>query len=251
MFGAVGAVGGDGDVTGVGTVGAGIRVTKHLGVDFEVLHAGDLGLPSSIDAVIQAFAPVERIERTTTVDVRVVAATNRDMKAEVEAGRVLEDLYYRLNVFPIDVAPLRKRRDGIPLLTTRFLEQAARRFNRPEARLTHANIEQLRAAEWPGNVRELMHAVDRAVLTARDGRLQFDTAGGAGPSTTETRAGGTPQGIRTDAELQVAHDENLRAALEQTGWKMYGPGGTAELLGMRPTTLVARIKRAGLTKPVA
>lgn len=195
----------------------------------------------------------ERIgdERTTTVDVRVVAATNRDMKAEVEAGRVREDLYYRLNVFPIEVAPLRRRREDIPLLATRFVEQAARRYNRPEARLTNANIDQLQAAEWPGNIRELMHAVDRAVLTARDGRLRFDAVREVDRARAEIHAeGGTPA-IRTDAELQAAHDDNLRAALQQTGWKIYGPGGTAELLGMRPTTLVARIKKAGLTKPVA
>ena len=221
---------------------------------FQLAHRGTLFLDEVGEIPLESQAKLLRVlqegeferigdERTTTVDVRVVAATNRDMKAEVEAGRVREDLYYRLNVFPIDVAPLRNRRDDIPLLATRFLEQAARRFNRPEARLTNANIEQLRAAEWPGNVRELMHAVDRAVLTARDGRLRFDAGRGGDPSIVETHAARVPHGIRTDAELQ--------AALEQTGWKIYGPGGTAELLGMRPTKLMARIKKAGLTKPVA
>ena len=123
------------------------------------------------------------------------------------------------------------------------VEQAARRFNRPGTRLSHANIQELRAAPWPGNVRELMHAVDRAVLTSRDGRLHFDLTGGTdGPS------GRARHGILTDAELQAAHDDNLRAALDQTGWKVYGPGGTAELLGMRPTTLAARMKKAGLAK---
>lgn len=226
---------------------------------FQLAHRGTLFLDEVGEIPLELQAKLLRVlqegaferigdDRTTTVDVRVVAATNRDMKTEVEAGHVREDLYYRLNVFPINVAPLRKRRDDIPLLAARFLEQAARRFNRPEARLTNANIEQLRAAEWPGNVRELMHAVDRAVLTARDGRLQFDLGGRVTRSGAETEV---TEGIRTDAELQVAHDDNLRAALEQTGWKIYGPGGTAELLGMRPTTLTARIKKAGLTKPVA
>jgi PAS domain S-box-containing protein len=208
-----------------------------------------LELQSKLLRVLQE-GEFERVgdERTQSVDVRVIAATNRDLKAEVDAGRFREDLYYRLNVFPIEVVPLRKRRDDIPLLATHYVEQAARRFNRPGARLTNANIRELEAAEWPGNVRELMHVIEHAVLAARGGRLRFELPGPARRPVAE-REPTSSAAVLTDAEIQQAHDDNLRAALDQTGWKIYGPGGTAELLGMRPTTLAARIKKAGLTRP--
>ena len=182
--------------------------------------------------------------RTVTVDVRVIAATNRDLRQDVEAGRFREDLYYRLCVCPIEVVPLRKRPDDIPLLAARFVDQTARRFNCPTSRLTSANLRELQTAGWPGNVRELMHVIEHAVLIARGGRLRFNLPGRARPSVTPLEAT-----VLTDDELQRAHDDNLRAALLQTGWKIYGPGGTAELLGMQPTTLTARIKKAGLRRP--
>ena len=118
-------------------------------------------------------------ERTLTVDVRVIAASNRDLRQEVDAGRFREDLYYRLNVFPIEVVSLRRRREDIPLLAAQFVEQAARRFNQPAVRLTNVNLRELQTANWPGNVRELMHVIERAVLTAPGGRLRFDLPGRA------------------------------------------------------------------------
>ena len=187
-------------------------------------------------------------EHTRTVDVRVIAATNRNLRKEVDAGRFREDLYYRLNVFPIEVAPIRKRRDDIPLLAAHYVDQAARRFNRPAVRLTNANIRELQAADWPGNVRELMHVVERAVLTARGGRLRFDlsvaSADGMG-------AAGGPgfEEVLLEADIQRAQRDNLQAALRQTGWKIYGPGGAAALLGVKPTTLASRIRKAGLKRP--
>ena len=129
-----------------------------------------------------------------------------------------------------------------------FVERAARRFNRPTVRLTNANIRELQAADWPGNVRELMHVIERAVLTAPGARLRFDLPGRAADPVKDQEP--TSREVLTDAELQRTHDSNLRAALDQTGWKIYGPGGTAELLGMKPTTLTARIKKAGLSRPV-
>ena len=186
-------------------------------------------------------------ERTLTVDVRVIAATNRDLRQEVDAGRFREDLYYRLNVFPIEVVSLRRRREDIPLLAAQFVEQAARRFNQPTVRLTNANLRELQTANWPGNVRELMHVIERAVLTAPGGRLRFDLLGRA-EDPVRDREPATGE-VLTEAELRRAHDDNLRAALIQTGWKIYGPGGTAELLGLKPTTVAARIKKAGLRRP--
>ncbi|MDP6582259.1 MAG: sigma 54-interacting transcriptional regulator, partial [Vicinamibacterales bacterium] len=207
-----------------------------------------LELQSKLLRVLQ-HGEFERVgdERTLTVDVRVIAATNRDLRHEVDAGRFREDLYYRLNVFPIEVMPLRRRPDDIAPLAAHYVEQAARRFNRPTVRLTNANIRELQTADWAGNVRELMHVIERAVLTAKGGRLRFELPGRTREPAPERKP--TTREVLTDAELQRSHDDNLRAALHQTGWKIYGPGGTAELLGMKPTTLTARIKKAGLRKP--
>ena len=225
---------------------------------FQLAHRGTLFLDEVGDIPVELQSKLLRVlqegafervgdERTLTVDVRVIAATNRDLRQAVDAGRFREDLYYRLNVFPIEVVPLRRRRDDIPLLAAHYVEQAARRFNRPAVRLTSTNIRELRTADWPGNVRELMHVIERAVLTARGGRLRFELPGRVEHAAREQAP--ATGAILTDAELRQAHDDNLRAALLQTGWKIYGPQGTAELLGMKPTTLTARIKKAGLRRP--
>ena len=157
---------------------------------FQLAHRGTLFLDEVGEIPLELQSKLLRVlrqgefervgdERTLTVDVRVIAATNRDLRQEIDAGRFREDLYYRLNVFPIEVVPLRRRRDDIPLLAARFVEQAARRFNRPTVRLTNADVRALQTADWPGNVRELMHVIERAVLTAPGGRLRFDLPGRA------------------------------------------------------------------------
>jgi len=195
-------------------------------------------------------------ERTHRVDVRIITATNRDLRADVEAGRFREDLFYRLNVFPIHVPPLRDRLGDIRLLATYYLEQAARQFNRRDLRLSRASLSALEAYDWPGNVRELRHVIEREVITARDGKLRFDLP------TDRTRLGAerlstpnvTPSTSPTshaqpDAALRRSLVDNLRTALDQAHWKVYGPGGAAELLGVKPTTLAARMKKAGLKRP--
>lgn len=113
-------------------------------------------------------------ERTRTVDVRIIAATNRNLKKDVDAGRFRQDLYYRLNVFPLEVAPLRKRREDIPLLAAHFLDQAIRRLKVPAACLTADHIIQLQNYDWPGNVRELQNTIERALILVQNGVLQFD-----------------------------------------------------------------------------
>ena len=195
-------------------------------------------------------------ERTYRVDVRIITATNRDLRQDIDAGRFREDLFYRLNVFPIDVAPLRRRRGDIRLLAAHYLGQAARQFDRPGLRLTEANIKALEGCDWPGNVRELRHVLERAVITAHDGRLRFDLpqAGSRNQTAmavqTRERSEVFDAGrAKPDAHLRRAHTDNLRTALAQTDWKVYGPGGAAELLGLKPTTLAARIKKAGLKRP--
>ena len=108
------------------------------------------------------------------MDVRIIAATNRNLKQDVEMGRFRQDLYYRLNVFPVEVAPLRKRKEDIPLLAAHFLEQAVRRLNVPAARLTPAQVIQLQNYDRPGNVRELQNTLERALILAQNGVLNFD-----------------------------------------------------------------------------
>src|SRR5581483_4232953 len=119
---------------------------------------------------------LERVgeERTRRVNVRVIAATNRDLRADAEAGRFRQDLYYRLSVFPVELPPLRKRPEDVPLLAEHFLALAARKLGRPRPRLTLATVQQLQRYGWPGNVRELQHVVERAIITADGGRLTID-----------------------------------------------------------------------------
>ena len=181
-----------------------------------------------------------------SVDIRAIATTTRDLRAEVDAGRFREDLYYQLNVFPIELAPLRRRRDDIPLLAAHYLAEAARRFDRPEVALTSADAHALRAGHWVGNDRELALAVERAVLTSRNGRLRF-----ALPVETDdgTAVAGGAGAVQSEADMRRAQRDNLEAALRRTGWKIYGPDGAATLLGMKPTTLASRIKKAGVKKP--
>jgi transcriptional regulator with GAF, ATPase, and Fis domain len=208
-----------------------------------------LDLQAKLLRVLQE-GELERIgeERTRKVDVRIVAATNRDLKAEAEAGRFRQDLYYRLSVFPLELPPLRKRPEDIPLLADHFLSLLARKFGRPKPRLTLANVQSLQMYSWPGNVRELQHVIERAVITADGGRLAIEL-----PAATHTPSRGTPtpapgtSRILTEAELRRFEADNIRAALSRTKGKVSGPGGAAELLGMKATTLASRIKALGIS----
>lgn len=190
-------------------------------------------------------------ERTRTVDVRIIAATNRNLAKEVETGHFRHDLYYRLNVFPIEVAPLRERKEDIPLLANHFIESAARKLKLPAARLTQAHLAQFQAYDWPGNIRELQNRIERGLILAQNGVLWFEFPHAMHPS-----RGGAPVGsgagesaVLTDYELRGRERQNILNALNKTGWKIHGPGGTAELLGLKPTTLISRIKKMGLKKP--
>ena len=193
-------------------------------------------------------------ELTYNCDVRIIAATNLGLKEEVEAGRFRQDLYYRLNVFPLEVAPLRDRLEDVPLLAAHFVEQAALKFNRPRPRLTRANILSLQQYTWPGNVRELQNVIERAVITSRSGGLRFDLLVGDGlpkpssPVLADDDLAAVE--VLPDAEIKRRERENMLAALDRTGWKIYGPDGAAELLGIQPTTLASRITRLSLKKPV-
>ena len=191
-------------------------------------------------------------DRSRAADVRIIGATNRDLKKEVAAGRFRQDLYYRLHVFPIHVAPLKERLEDIPLLARHFVDLSVRELRCPKPRLTRAAVTQLHSYDWPGNIRELRNVIQRAVILARGGPLHFDlpvTGSTAGPSLQRNVPGGkSGQKFLTEAEFRQKERENLIAVLEQSDWKVMGRGGAAELLGVKPTTLFSRMKKMGLSR---
>ncbi|HEY8901302.1 MAG TPA: sigma 54-interacting transcriptional regulator [Chthoniobacterales bacterium] len=191
---------------------------------------------------------IERVgdPRPRKVNVRIIAATNRDLKAEVEAGRFRQDLFYRLSVFPIENPPLRERREDIPRLADHFIRTAAKRMNRRAPKFTQAAARQLAARDWPGNVRELQNAVERAVILAQGGPLQFD-APAVSSRTLAPISADAP--VLTRAEWKQRERESIAAALAQTGGRVFGPDGAAALLGMKPTTLASRIRALGVARP--
>ena len=198
-----------------------------------------LELQSKLLRVLQE-GEFERVgeDHTRQVDVRLIAATNRNLEQEVEAGRFRSDLYFRLGVFPLKVPSLRDRLEDIPILAASFLEQAAKRIHCPVPPLTRNNVEELKRYAWPGNIRELQNVIERAVILARGGPLHFtlqesSDSAGAGLKTA------TPASTR--AQLLELERTSIEKALEQSGGKIYGPSGAAEILGLRPTTLTSKI----------
>ncbi len=194
---------------------------------------------------------VERVgeARVRKLNVRVLAATNRVLRDEVEAGRFRQDLFYRLSVFPIELPPLRERRDDVVPLAAHFANQAAHRLNQPPPRFSQAAIAELVAHDWPGNVRELQHAVERALILSRGGRLRFEL----GPRTERPRTSPPARDVAgatlTRAELKRKERESIEHALRLSAGKVFGPGGAAELLQMKPTTLASRIKALSIRRP--
>lgn len=186
--------------------------------------------------------------RTRKIDVRIIAATNRNLREEAEAGRFRNDLYYRLSVFPIELAPLRRRKEDIPLLAAHFVKKIARRLGRPAPRVTLASAQQLQQHDWPGNIRELQHVLERALITSPIGRLQLPELAGKSVDVVASMSVGTlaEEAPLTAAELRKLEIANLRKALQLAGGKIYGAGGAAELLGMKPTTLSSRLTALGL-----
>jgi len=180
--------------------------------------------------------------------VRLIASTTIDLSREVEAGRFREDLFYRLNVFPIQVAPLRRRRDDIPELAAHYMDRASMAHGGLDRHLTDTQLRRLREADWPGNDRELQCVLERAVLRSCDDRLSLDVLMSGGDLTSAPESPADAH-VRTECEMRRAQRDNLRRALGRTRWKIYGPDGAAALLGIKPTTLVARIKKSGLRRP--
>jgi formate hydrogenlyase transcriptional activator len=185
--------------------------------------------------------------RTRKADVRVIAATNRDLKADVRDGRFREDLYFRLNVFPIESVPLRERRDDVPLLAAHFLRAAERKLALGELRISIADVRRLTRYDWPGNVRELQNAIERGAILARSGQARIDL-----PEQVSTRqprprrTGPDSAAVLTEDDRRERDRANIAAALDACGGKIFGRGGAAELLDVKPTTLASRVKALGI-----
>ncbi len=188
---------------------------------------------------------------TRSVDVRVIAATNRDLERQIVAGLFREDLFYRLSVFPVEVPPLRDRGDDVIQLAQEFLNKTCKDFGRRPMTLTHGQANKLRAYDWPGNVRELKNVIERAVILTRGNVLRLEAslpeaASGNSDSVAETRA--TVEFL-TEQEMRQFQKENTIAALKKANWRVSGPGGAADLLGIKPTTLADRLRTLGVRKP--
>jgi len=184
-------------------------------------------------------------DRTRDVNVRIIAATNRDLRRAVREGRFREDLYFRLNVFPIHSAPLRERKDDIPLLVKHFLTAPGRKGHPATVRVSEADIRRLQDYDWPGNIRELQNVLERAVILSRGDRLTIDLPTQP-PSRAQPAADSRPRMIRTDEERKRAERDDIAAALRLSKGKVSGPDGAAAILGVKPTTLASRIRKLGL-----
>jgi len=214
-----------------------------------------LDLQSKLLRVLQE-GQYERVgeEVTRQVDVRIIAATNRDLRKAVARRRFRQDLYYRLHVFPIEVPPLRLRKVDIPLLAEHFLRLIQKRGNLKLPRLSTANLKQLQSYDWPGNVRELQNVIERAAIASQGRALQLVLPNSDGPGNLRQAAPFDPEPndewvIVPESEMRQRERQNLIAALKKSNWKIYGPGGAAQLLGIKPTTLSSRIKKMKIKKP--
>jgi PAS domain S-box-containing protein len=210
---------------------------------------GELPLPlqAKLLRVLQEgeFEPVGS-SLTRKVDVRVVAATNRGMEEEIKKGKFREDLYYRLNVFPIDVPPLRSRGNDILLLAEAFLKKYSQRSSIKIAPLNEADRQRLLTYNWPGNVRELQNIMERCVITSMDGRINLSSVLPMAASQPDTTTNQEDR-ILVEQEMIAIEKQNIIRALEMTNWKVSGEGGAAELLQIPSTTLSSRIRKFGIT----
>jgi formate hydrogenlyase transcriptional activator len=200
-------------------------------------------LPSEMQVMLLRVLQEREFERlggdeTVRVDVRIVTATNRDLAEDVRAGRFRSDLYYRLNVFPIHLPPLRERVEDIPLLTSHFAAKHGERFGRAISRIDRRAMNLLASYHWPGNVRELENVIERAVILSRNGALRLE------PDVLPiaTVAGGVNE------RLQTQEREAIESALRSSRGRISGPNGAAKSLGLAPSTLEFRIKRLGIDK---
>jgi len=215
---------------------------------FEIAEGGtvfldEIGeLPPEVQAKLLRVLDRREIQRvggteTISVDVRVLAATNRNLEEDLDNGRFRQDLFYRLNVFPITLPPLRERSDDIPALVAAFVDEFNGSMGKRVEGVSRASMEALRSYRWPGNVRELRNTIERAMIRADGGMLSVSVPPDAAPP--PLRGG-------TLAEVERRY---IREVLESTGWRVRGEGGAAQILGLKPSTLEFRMKKLGIVRP--
>lgn len=241
-----------GHIKGAFTGAVSDRIGRFELADSGTLFLDEVGeIPLELQGKLLRVLQDQQFERvgenlTRAVDVRVIAATNRDLKSEIEARTFREDLYFRLNVFPIESVPLRRRLEDIPILAREFLNRACQKFKRPTLALRKLDVEKLQAYHWPGNVRELENVIERQVITA-DGRLDLDLPrqdSPAGESTASTPPARHFHGeLMTEQELRELERKNLIQALTMSNGRVFGDDGAAALLSVKPTTLASRLKK--------
>jgi len=212
-----------------------------------------LDLQSKLLRVLQE-SEYERVgdDRTHSVDVRVIAATNRDLEQAVAEGKFREDLFYRLSVFPIEVPPLRERGDDVLQIASHFLERTCQEFGHRPLTLSKQQAVLLKRYQWPGNIRELKNVIERAVILSRGKVLRLDLAMSDILNSAAVTETNEPEGaarLMTEAELFDLERKNTLLALERAQWRVSGPDGAAKLLGVKPTTLADRMKKLKLRKP--
>jgi len=235
--------------------------TRRIG-RFELAHRGTifldeigelpLDLQSKLLRVLEA-GEFQRIgsSTTTAVDVRVIAATNRDLEQEIEKGRFRLDLFYRLSVFPIHVPPLRERREDIPLLVSHLVEKKAARIAKVIHRIPRELLDELARYDWPGNVRELENVIERAVILSQGPSLALGDTLGAPPGRRPVgQAAAMPEDERSRWSLEEAERDHIVRVCTACGWKIQGPGGAAEVLGINPSALYYRMKKHGIVRPL-
>ena len=190
-------------------------------------------------------------DQTLNADVRIIAATNRDLEQEVREGRFREDLFYRLSVFPLEVPPLRERGDDIAPLAAHFVATICRELGREPLRIGRQHVEALKRHHWPGNIRELRNVIERAIIMSPGNRLRLELgaperprSGGNGADETQS----DDESFLTDAEFRELEKANLLTALHTADWRISGNGGAADLLGLKPSTLTYRMKSFGIEK---
>jgi transcriptional regulator with GAF, ATPase, and Fis domain len=190
-------------------------------------------------------------EQTIKVDVRVVAASNKDLRAEVDAGQFRQDLFYRLSVFPLEVPPLRQRRADILPLASHFLAMHCAEMGRENLQPTQHQADMLCAHDWPGNIRELKNVIERAVILSPGERLNLDLAmpeSDVGFPLKMAEAAIEPEYL-TEDELRARERINMVAVLEKVNWRISGPNGAAAMLGIKPSTLAYRMDVFDISKP--
>jgi transcriptional regulator with GAF, ATPase, and Fis domain len=227
---------------------------KHKG-RFELAHGGTIFLDEIGDLPLNVQVKLlrvlqegsfERLGSTKEIrsDFRVIAATNKDLHGEVEKGAFRQDLYYRLNVFPVYVSPLRERKEDIPSLAHHFIDTFGKKMGKQFGKTTNEALKMLMKYTWPGNVRELEHFIERAVILSDGGKIHFPGLDEAlSPCITDESLPVTPL-----ADMERVYIEKI---LNATRWRVSGPNGAAAILGLKPTTLISRMKKLGIKKPVA